>query len=315
MDTDRTDYLLRELGLNGYEVAAYLSLLRRESFTPAELSQVADLPRTRIDDVCSALRAKGLVDFPTTSPRTLRALPPSLALTALRDRWQKELKGQEKHVAECADELEKELAPLFLEGQKEDHPLHDLDVYRNPAQIMQVAEELTWAARQEIRVLLRGHSVFSAKEYESLLRVPLERNVRVRVLSSLLVQPAQELGAIVREFLYQGLELRRPEAKQPPLTFLGVDERAVLTFLEEPLAGEATYRGILYRHADMVAALRLVFDTLWEDRRTTPVGRDGHSAGKSLPKAETGEKDGGEKETGQGPLSPLSPSGLRAAKR
>ena len=51
---------LTQLGLTTYEAKAYVALLGRDSFTAAQVSRQAGLPRQRIYDVLGSLVEKGL---------------------------------------------------------------------------------------------------------------------------------------------------------------------------------------------------------------------------------------------------------------
>ena len=51
---------LTRLGLTSYEAKAYLTLIRRDSFTAAQVARQSGLPRQRIYDVLGSLVQKGL---------------------------------------------------------------------------------------------------------------------------------------------------------------------------------------------------------------------------------------------------------------
>lgn len=101
MGKDKTTRGLGELGLTGYETTAYLALLRRASFTPSELSLPTGIPRQRIYDVLDSLEEKGLSRSLATSPRTVAAIEPELALEALGRRRLGALGEEEERVSEA----------------------------------------------------------------------------------------------------------------------------------------------------------------------------------------------------------------------
>ena len=80
---------LTRLGLTSYEAKAYLTLIRRDSFTAAQVARQSGLPRQRIYDVLGSLVQKGLavarpgnvVKYAATAPE----LAIDLLLTAHRD--------------------------------------------------------------------------------------------------------------------------------------------------------------------------------------------------------------------------------------
>src|SRR5258705_10473531 len=73
------DRLIR-LGLTSYEARAYVSLVRRDSFTAAQIARTAGLPRQRIYDVLASLVGKGLASARPGSVVKYAALAPEPAL-------------------------------------------------------------------------------------------------------------------------------------------------------------------------------------------------------------------------------------------
>ena len=182
MPNDKITALLGDLGLTSYEASAYLTLLRRDTFTPAELSLKADIPQQRIHDVTQSLREKGLCHFPTALPRQVAAIEPGLALAALAERRERSLAEERAQLEEATAELGGQLKPLYQKGQKAQGPLHYIETYRSPVQMVSVAEKLAASATEEMNAFLTGPPVFARQDGLRLFREPLERGVSVRVL-------------------------------------------------------------------------------------------------------------------------------------
>ncbi len=88
---------LKELGLNEYEVRAYLTLLKNGPLTAGELATLSKVPQPRIYDVVRTLMAKGFIT--TTAGRPMRVIPlsPEKVVEAIRRRYNErleELKGE-----------------------------------------------------------------------------------------------------------------------------------------------------------------------------------------------------------------------------
>ena len=79
----------------------------------------------------------------------------------------------------------------------------------------------------------------------------------------------------MKDFLLKGLGVRLLEGEPVPLR-AQIAAGAVLIYLKEPLAGPPTYSATLIRHPDMVAAMTLLFETLWDRRQARRLGPDGH---------------------------------------
>ena len=278
MPKDKITALLGDLGLTSYEASAYRTLIRRDTFTPAELSLKADIPPQHIHDVTQSLMEKGLCHFPTALPRQVAAIEPGLALSALAERRDRSLAEERAQLGEAIAELGGQLKPLYQKGQKARSPLHYIETYRSPVQIVSVAEKLAATASGEMNASLTGPPVFAREDGLRLFREPLERGVSVRVLCDHSAPPTLELGKLMRDFRHRGLEVRRPEARPLPLRFMFVEGSGVLIYLLDPLAGPPTYSATLIRHPSMTAAMNLVFETLWHQPLTRRVDPEGHTA-------------------------------------
>ncbi|WP_336357658.1 TrmB family transcriptional regulator [Haloarcula sp. CGMCC 1.6347] len=80
--------LLQELGLKEYEAKCFVGLSRMSSGTAKGLSEVTEVPRTRVYDAVRILEAKGLVEVQHSSPQQFRAVPLSEATETLRDQYE-----------------------------------------------------------------------------------------------------------------------------------------------------------------------------------------------------------------------------------
>src|SRR4026209_615821 len=74
---------LTRLGLTSYEAKAYLSLIKRDSYTAAQVACQAALPRQRIYDVMGTLVQKGLAVARPGTVVKYSATPPEVAVNML----------------------------------------------------------------------------------------------------------------------------------------------------------------------------------------------------------------------------------------
>lgn len=71
---------LREFGLNTYESRLWIALLSRGTSTAGELSDIANVPRSRSYDVLEALQRKGFINVKQGKPIRYVAVPPEEVL-------------------------------------------------------------------------------------------------------------------------------------------------------------------------------------------------------------------------------------------
>ncbi|AXG08359.1 TrmB family transcriptional regulator (plasmid) [Haloplanus rubicundus] len=80
--------MLQKLGLKQYEAACFVALSRLPHATAKEISEISDVPRTRVYDAVGVLESKGLVETHHASPKQFRVIPVDDATDVLRSEYQ-----------------------------------------------------------------------------------------------------------------------------------------------------------------------------------------------------------------------------------
>jgi len=80
--------VLQQLGLKEYEARCFVGLSRVESATAKQLSEMTEVPRTRVYDASRVLEAQGLVEIQHSSPQQFRSVPLDQATETLRDQYE-----------------------------------------------------------------------------------------------------------------------------------------------------------------------------------------------------------------------------------
>ncbi len=79
---------LQQLGLKEYEARCFVGLSRLEMGTAKKLSEVTEVPRTRVYDAIRVLEAQGLVEIQHSSPQRFRTVSLDEATDTLRDQYE-----------------------------------------------------------------------------------------------------------------------------------------------------------------------------------------------------------------------------------
>jgi sugar-specific transcriptional regulator TrmB len=79
---------LQQLGLKEYEAKAFVALSRIPKGTAKDVSEVSDVPRTRVYDAIRVLETKGLVEIQHSSPQQFRAVSIDEAVDTLRREYE-----------------------------------------------------------------------------------------------------------------------------------------------------------------------------------------------------------------------------------
>jgi sugar-specific transcriptional regulator TrmB len=154
MSTDKTadDVLeeavsvLQQLGLKEYEAKCFVGLSRVPSGTAKRLSEITEVPRTRIYDAIRVLEAQGLVEIQHTSPQQFRAVPLEEGIETLRDQYQ-----------DRVDRLETLLRGLDDVQEDDDGPVQEVWSLSGESAVENRIEQLVVDAESEV-VFVIGHS-------------------------------------------------------------------------------------------------------------------------------------------------------------
>ena len=85
--------LLQELGLKEYEARCFVALSRRPQGTAKDISEMSQVPRTRVYDAIEVLETTGLVEVQHSSPKQFRAVPVDEAVETIRSEYEKQIEA------------------------------------------------------------------------------------------------------------------------------------------------------------------------------------------------------------------------------
>jgi len=135
--------VLREIGLNAYEIDAYVALLEGGQMTAMETSQKAKIPYSKIYEVLNSLKEKRWVKNIKNRPSKYYPIPPSEALAAVKLRLEDKYKSWEQTIA-------RELQPLYEKQELVEYP--DILILRGQHAVMAKLEETFKKATKEIMI-------------------------------------------------------------------------------------------------------------------------------------------------------------------
>lgn len=141
-ETQSTVELLKELGLKEYEARVFVALTRVSHGTAREISELADVPRTRVYDAGEQLEERGLVEVRQSKPQRYRAIPVGDAVGVLRRRYDSRF-----------DDLTDALAELEA-SRNPDGPMDGVWSLSGSETIAERATRIIDAAEEEVVVLL-----------------------------------------------------------------------------------------------------------------------------------------------------------------
>ena len=134
---------LRELGLTHYEARAYLSLLEKSSMTASQVSEVADLPYSKVYETLNSLEKKGWIKIERGRPSRYHPKSPSEALEAAKLRFKSVMRAWERNVLG-------ELQPLYEKREIREKP--DIWIIRGEFNILAKLREMLNTVKNELMI-------------------------------------------------------------------------------------------------------------------------------------------------------------------
>ncbi|WP_135662141.1 TrmB family transcriptional regulator [Halorhabdus rudnickae] len=149
--------ILQQLGLKEYEARCLVGLTRLDSGTAKQLSEITEVPRTRVYDAIRVLEAQGLVEIQHSSPQRFRPVSLEEATETLRDQY-------EDRVERLHDAL------ATVEIVDEDDESHVQEVWAMAGQdaIENRTEQLIEKATDEIVLVIGDETLLTADFIETL---------------------------------------------------------------------------------------------------------------------------------------------------
>ncbi|WP_433451480.1 TrmB family transcriptional regulator [Streptomyces sp. CA-142005] len=257
---------LMSLGLARYEARVYLTLIRRGSYTAAEVAREADVPRQRVYDVLDALVRRHLVTTHPGRVATYSAVTPELALARLMTAQRESVDRLER----VSQDLAGILQPLWSQGRDHTDPLDYIEILRDPKAIAERFADIQRQARHELLTFCKPPFVAPTENADGLAVVHrLNRSggtVRAIYLDDALDDP--ETVDHVRRFAAAGEEARF--APELPLKLVIADASLVLCDMPDPVAGADSTTTLFIEHPALAGCLRLAFHTVWTNAAPAP---------------------------------------------
>ncbi len=149
--------VLQQLGLKEYEARCFVGLTRMETGTAKRLSEMTEVPRTRVYDAIRVLEAQGLVEIQHSTPQHFRAVSLEEATETLRNQY-------EARVERLRDTLET-VEPIEDQEQK---PVQEIWAMAGQDAIENRTNQLIAEATDEIVLVLGDESLLTDDLIDSL---------------------------------------------------------------------------------------------------------------------------------------------------
>ena len=245
--SEKSRVILREMGLNAYEIDTYTALLEEGKMTAMEISRKASVPYSKIYEVLNSLKEKGWVKSSESRPTRYYPVPPVEASATTKLRIEDQYQLWEKAVA-------KELQPLYEKRELVERA--DMLILRGQQAALTKLGEVLNEATKEVMIAAPEFAIPIISGAESLLN-----GVKKTVSVKLMVAGKTEAWLFVKKFV------KISELRVRDHMFGGgiiADGKEAMLFLGE----DKTSLVIWSNHVGLVGFAREYFQFLWDTSAT-----------------------------------------------
>ena len=172
--SENTREILREMGLNAYEIDAYIVLLEGGQMTAMEISREASVPYSKIYEVLNSLKQKGWVKSTESRPFKYYPVPPVEAMAFTKLRLEDKYQSWGSTVAE-------ELQPLYEKRELVERS--DMLILRGQQAVLTKLEEVLKKATKEIMIAAPEFARAIIASADPLMR-GLKKTVSVKLMAA-----------------------------------------------------------------------------------------------------------------------------------
>ncbi|MBI2138769.1 TrmB family transcriptional regulator [Candidatus Woesearchaeota archaeon] len=251
--------LRRFFSLNLYEVKIWAALLSRGVSTAGELSDIADVPRSRSYDVLETLEKKGFVVMKLGKPIKYLAVPPNEVLERVKKNVTEDAKDQIKRLEELkSTEVINELNQLHSQGVELVEPSDLSGSLRGRHNLYNHLELMIRSAEQSITMMTTTQGFIRKVEgLKPAFEKVKKRGVRIRIAAPI----TKECQSAVRD-MSSVAEIRHTDQKA---RFCIIDGKDLVFMVLNDSEVHPTYDvGVWVNTPFFASALEELFDAAWK---------------------------------------------------
>lgn len=222
--------VLRQLGLKEYEAQCFVGLSRLSEGTAKQLSEITDVPRTRVYDAVRVLELYGLVEVQHSSPQLFRAVPLEEAVETLRAQYESRV-----------ERLKRALGAVDVVETDGQDTIPEVWGFSGTDAIRNRTTALIDAATEDVALVIGDESLLSEELLAALAAVDDDIDVLIGTVTGTLEERVHEALPDARSFV-SGLEWLRADGDTKAEVAIGrlllVDGSTLLVSTIDPVTKE-----------------------------------------------------------------------------
>jgi sugar-specific transcriptional regulator TrmB len=165
---------LHEMGLNAYEIDAYIILLESGQMTAMEISREAKVPYSKIYEVLNSLKSKGWTKSSESRPFKYYPVPPLEAIAFTKHKLEDKYQAWEQTISET-------LQPLYEKREIVERP--DILILHGQNGVLSKLEEVFKKANKEVMIAAPIFAKYIFSSADELLS-SLKKSVGVKIMAA-----------------------------------------------------------------------------------------------------------------------------------
>jgi len=252
--------ILRRLNLNQYESKVYLALLAKGTSSAGEISELADVPRSRVYDVLVSLEKKGLATIQQSKPVKYVPIDPNEIVNRIKLQYEKDFQDKVENLKTMEERISKSLIPLYQSSSKNNEARTASAILRGTQNVQGKINQMINSASSTINKITpeQGLINFSNTHSES-LKSANSKGIKTRVLTHVGDKNKSQVSDLGKH-----MEIRHLSETQS--RFMITDDNESLIYLSSPDSQEEV--GLWVKSPYLSNSLKQIFDHLWEKGTT-----------------------------------------------
>lgn len=249
---------LKDFGLNSYESKLWTALLSRGISTAGELSDIANVPRSRSYDVLESLEKKGFIIMKVGKPIKYIAVPPEEVMERLKKKLKEDVDQEISMLEELKEtKILDELNLLHKQGIELVDPTDLSGSFRGRESLYNHIESLIKNAKKSIVLMTTSSGLLRKdKELKRALKKAKENGVSIKIVANISKDKIKSLE------LSKIAEIRQSSEKA---RFIIIDEKDIVLMLLDDKEVHPSYDvGVWVKTEFFAKAFSNMFNSIWK---------------------------------------------------
>lgn len=258
----QNERLLQEIGLNAYEAAAYLSLLKLGVSEASAVYRDSEVPYGKIYSVLESLTGKGFVEVQASRPKKFRAVDPEISLDTIFERKKAEIEREMAVLKGSIEEAKQALKAVPTQNRRD-------EIFWTTAitesEIKKFAVSIYGEVKKSVCIIPPVFGIPIVFHLLPEITKAIDRGVRIRLMVSprfgALTSMLSNQEGETLEKLQRGLDIRLVQNFNS--CFGIADDSVVVLFQPHPADRDRVLSVVKIRDSGLAKNLNEEFELLW----------------------------------------------------